>query len=346
MTNILLTIHSRLPHVHQILTGFSMLPSNSFQIVLDNRTDNADNPDRELGFLTAKSDGMKIVYDVLDGYQWPDAMKRHLTDCDYYFKRSFSEKENTRLFPDLEHKIRPLGFNYHVTYPGNPLEDHINKRSLRSIAKNIAGLLESWQFTTGVFETPEPVRKEHGFRIIFYTRLWDPQDVSSEKEACERRDITQVRIETIRQLRKAYPKEFRGGLSDTIYARQVAPDLIVPAIRTARSNYLKEMRGADICIGTMGLHESIGWKTGEYVAAGKAIVHEIFGTTLPGDFCVEKNYLSFVSPEECVCAVDTLLNDPERIYRMKCENRSYYEAYLRPDNLVLNTLRTAGMMSC
>lgn len=34
------------------------------------------------------------------------------------------------------------------------------------------------------------------------------------------------------------------------------------------------MHDTDICIGSMGLHKSIGWKTGEHIAASKAIINE------------------------------------------------------------------------
>jgi len=59
-----------------------------------------------------------------------------------------------------------------------------------------------------------------------------------------------------------------------------------------RRNYLEVMKQSDICISSMGLHQSIGWKTGEYIAASKAIINESFHYKVVGDFQIGKNYLS------------------------------------------------------
>ena len=88
----------------------------------------------------------------------------------------------------------------------------------------------------------------------------------------------------------------------------------------------------------MGLFESIGWKTGEYVAAAKAIVNEEMHFDVTGDFEVGKNWLSFRTTEECLQAVRALTEEPERLYQMKLANERYYQQYLRPDMLVKRTL--------
>lgn len=51
------------------------------------------------------------------------------------------------------------------------------------------------------------------------------------------------------------------------------------------------MRRSDICIGSTGLWDSIGWKTGEYVAAARAVVNERFVYEVPGGFREGVNYL-------------------------------------------------------
>ncbi len=94
----------------------------------------------------------------------------------------------------------------------------------------------------------------------------------------------------------------------------------------------------DICIGTMGLHESIGWKTGEYVAAAKAIVNERFHYQVTGDFAEGVNYLPFETAQECIAAVQQLVEDPRKLYEMKRANEAYYRRWLKPEVLVKNTL--------
>ena len=88
----------------------------------------------------------------------------------------------------------------------------------------------------------------------------------------------------------------------------------------------------------MGLFESIGGKTGEYVAAAKAIVNERLHYTVTGDFAEGIHYLSFETVEQCLDAVQKLVEDSQLRLAMKQANAEYYRNYLRPDMLVKNTL--------
>ena len=71
---------------------------------------------------------------------------------------------------------------------------------------------------------------------------------------------------------------------------------------------------------------------------GKAIVCEELRYEVPGDFLPMKNYLPFSNTEECIGAVEKLVNDPEYMYQMKLNNLMYYYQYLMPDRLVKRTL--------
>ena len=99
------------------------------------------------------------------------------------------------------------------------------------------------------------------------------------------------------------------------------------------------MQNADICIGTMGLDESIGWKTAEYIAANRALVHEKFKFELPGDFEVNRNYLEFSSAQECLEKVQFLVDHLDYLYEMKRANEKYYREYLRPDKQLWNAIQ-------
>lgn len=122
----------------------------------------------------------------------------------------------------------------------------------------------------------------------------------------------------------------------------MVPEWIVPRDWTERRAYLKLVHDSDICIGSMGLHGSIGWKTGEYVAAAKAIVNEALCYQVPGNFREGIHYLSFSAAEGCLDALESLAGHPERILAMKKANARYYREYLRPDVMIRNTLDIAA----
>ena len=325
---------SKLPHVSQIITGFHYLgKEQEYDIILANKTKKpADAPELPAA-VELLYRNKKIIYDLDDGYQHLDGMRYLLCDCDYYFKRSYSDEKNAALLAEFSDKIFPLGFNYHVSYEGNPINQD-PPAGIKQMIKKLIGFKSASYFTPEVFEKKSP-KKNSTPRILFYTRLWP----SKENEY-----INTMRIEIIRILRKKFGKAFSGGIQYSLLARSLCPDLILPPNKTNKSAYLKKLHDSDICIGSMGLHESIGWKTGEYVAASKAIVNEKLRYSVPGNFAEGKNYLSFESAEECIQAIERLMSDPELLEAMKANNHAYYNAFLKPDVLVRNTLRAVDSL--
>jgi hypothetical protein len=291
-------------------------------------------------FVLVEYHGKTLVYDMLDGYQHQESIQYYLQKCDFYFKRSYSKRKNEELGLMDTHKMYPLGFNYHVSCHNHPTD----KPAWKEFLKKLMGLEYnnycSTAFSRKAFEAV-PQYKGKKLTVMFSSRLWGESSGIDEEWNKERRYINHMRIDILRQLKSRNDIRFVGGLTDSELSREMAPDLIIPAELTRRSTYLKQMKKADICIGSMGLFESIGWKTGEYVAAGKAIINERFHYEVPGNFEEGKHYLGFDTAQECIRAVETLLEDPQRVYQMKKTNEKYYKNYLRPDMLIQNTLDIA-----
>lgn len=334
MDAVKLTIPSNIYHLDQIITGFLELKEQGWDVTIENQSKNEENPFYGLAVLLAQYRGKKLVYDLWDGYQDLPGMEKGLAWCDFYFKRSFSREKNQRFFPQYAEKMRPLGLNYHVTRRDDP----INEPLWKGIAKELTGRVSLRRFTREAFEeTPVPCRGKP--KILFLAQLWDDGEPGlTPGTRQERREINAMRLEILTALRRRFGEDFIGGLVDTPFARERAPELVLPRKDTERRAYLRRMHSADICIGTMGLHESIGWKTAEYVAAAKAIVNEKLRYEVPGGFAEGKNYLEFTTAEACVAAVERLAGDAEALFAMKQANADYYQNYLRPDVLVKNTL--------
>lgn len=335
MKNIEVQIISGVPHVTQVLSGFYELNRRGEYSVKFKNMLSAPSPYSDMSVVRVLYNGRVLIYDLLDGYIGTDRMTALLGECDLYFKRSFSAEKNASLPEELSKKMRPLGFNYHVTHKGCPINDPPIKR----LIKALTGKESMNSFTKEKFEGKAEMTE--GGRILFLTRLWDPDECVTEAGKNERIRINSDRIEIINALRKKYGDRAVTGLSDTPLARRLAPELIMDGSYTKRANYIKLLHSSDICIASTGLHSSIGWKTGEYVAAAKAIVTEPFAYEVTGDFEYGKNCLTYVTPRECLDAVETLIGNPDALYGMKKENEKYYRAYLSPDALVRNTLKIA-----
>lgn len=334
MEKIKFTIPSTIYHISQIATGFHILKKQGWPVEIVDQTKNRENPFFGLPVACAEYRGKKILYDLWDGYSDPEDMKKCLDWSDIYFKRSYSPEKNAQLFPESMDKIHPLGFNYHVTYRNSP----VNEPKLKSFLKPFLGKAPEPYFVPEVFEG-KPSRKDSPPRILFQAQLWDVRDPdmqASMAQECEY--INQTRIAIVRSLRETYGDLYFGGLRDSKLARELAPELIQPEKYTERRKYLNLVHSCDICIGTIGLHESIGWKTAEYVAAAKAIVNERFRYEVTGNFAEGKNYLAFTTAAECIEAVRQLVENPEERYAMQLENARYYREYLKPEVLVQRTL--------
>ena len=337
MEKIRLIIPSRVEHCAQIITGFLMLKEQGWDVELVNNFRDESALFYGLPAVTAEYRGKKLFYDVWDGYQDPEDMALGLEYCDFYFKRSFSAEKNQQLFPGDCRRMYPLGFNYYVTHPKNPADEPLWKALLRPLQ----GKTPARYFVPEVFEGSGDTPAGNPPKILFLARLWGREaELEGDPANEEREKISRDRIEIIRTLRKEYGDAFIGGLNDCPLSRQLAPDLIVPRELTERRHYLQAVHSSDICIGTTGLHGSIGWKAGEYVAAAKAIVHEEMCYSVTGDFREGVHYLSFRTARECVEAVAQLVENPQRLQTMKQANAAYYRQYLRPDMLVKNTLKT------
>lgn len=158
-------IVSNWSHCSQILAGLLMLQKNGrFTLNIYKEQGTRASKDN-CAIVRAKYKGMRIIYDVADGYGTGEWMRDLLDDCDFYFKRSYSTVKNDCLFHNAwANKMHPLGFNYHVTCEGNPY--NYSKASVDEMIKNVLGKKKNSYFTCDKFET-NIVNKSKEFKIIF-----------------------------------------------------------------------------------------------------------------------------------------------------------------------------------
>lgn len=342
-------LFNRGQHVSRLITGFHLLETKGIKVnFIEDSTNSRNAPHSSV--VEARIDGKCIAFDMCDGYSLtPQNAASYLYRVDAYFKRSYDKNMDKDLSEIELSKIRPFGFDYYATYKGNPID--IQPTSLKGKVKQAARDVIGYDKCMEVeyFEQKADY-KTKDLKIIFMTRLWDPAEISIEDDMSddfrsyseymirEREKINADRAKIIRELRTIYGNLFVGGIQHSTFAEKYCPDILIPKKLTRKKTYLDQMHAADICIGSMGLHKSIGWKTGEYVAASRAVVAERFAYEVTGNFAENINYIPFDSVEECLTAVERLYNNPEEVYKMKCANETYYKNYLRPERQITNAL--------
>lgn len=321
-------------HCSQIVSGFILLKK---QKLIDLKIIASDQSFTSMVEVIINN-SIRVVYDMADGYHFDlDSVKDYLLGVDYIFKRSYREECHSDIA--FCNKIHPLGLNYHVTTKNNPLDKWKEKGKIIKLTKwyikELMGLNYHQKFYVENFEDLPRLNNEKP-TILLSARTWGPSDDARLVEE-ETMIMNKMRADCIRMLRSRFGSKFIGGFTPRKEAIELYPDCLLDSSVTDRDNFLHIMKHSDICISTIGLHKSNGWKLGEYVAASKGIVSEKLYYYVP-HFMKNINYLEFTTPYECIEQVEALVNDSDKLFQMKKDNYQYYINNLRPDKIVLNTL--------
>ncbi|MEA3499543.1 MAG: hypothetical protein U9R41_00760 [Candidatus Marinimicrobia bacterium] len=343
-------------HINQIFAGLSMLNKEGIIGIKSSRVDNSlqwkdtnkqhllDKYKTQLNILL--NNHIKIHFDMHDSYEID---KNQLNQCDFYFKRSYL-KNYIRTIENSK-KIFAYGFNYRVL-PSN-IDLHFLKSKIYCSEK-IREYMQSFKtvFDINNYSFFYPREKFlNSFpslnkkpKIIFNVAAYDPysKKTRSKEKSEEFKKINNSRAEIINSMRKQFGNRFYGGFVHNKYSIKKYPNLLIPDKKNqVKKNYIKLLEKHPIGIASKGLHDSIGWKIAEYIAFSKAIVSEEMIYKVVGGFSDGKNYLQFNDKETLLSSSEKLLSDTDMRKKMMLNNYIYYQKYLRPDNLILNTFLIA-----
>lgn len=271
---------------------------------------------------------------------------------DLYFKRSYHPG---RLPPAQYPKLRPLGLVNDVRLDGFDLWEA--RRILGqpiTLARRGATLLRFLLHSAATFANlgprpnlallhapPDLARPPC---VLFMAGLWDPSMVPADvpDKAAEFAAINETRAACVRLLRREFGARFFGGVQHTDFTRRDFADVLLPEARAASKRaYIRRVRDYPICIATIGLHGSNGWKLAEYVSLSRSIVSEPLEYQVPGEFAPPTHYLEFRSAESCVEQVSRLMDDADLRAAQMQANHDYYRRWMRPEavaDYVLGTM--------
>lgn len=345
-----LIVNSDVEHLRQIYTGFSLLHRQGFlelkQTIPNEFLQNKNDSRRwvDYKFYNTKAilnEKITVCYDTHD-WNWID--EEILREADFYFKRSYDESFISQL--KEKEKVFPLGLNYQVSSSERDVFQlqrtafYAGKDKLKALIKALHKGKKGETEQLANLESPPNFTLPP--KVLFMARAWDTNLIENktQKESVER--LNETRAECVRRLRKEFGVNFFGGLAHDDYAVRHFKDCLLPDGELSnKRKYLEILKNFPICVTTVGLNGSNGWKLGEYVAFSKAIITEPLHYLVPGDFAKDKNYLEFTTPEESVeKAIELFENQDEREKMMRA-NREYYLNYLRPDRMIFNTLQIA-----
>lgn len=260
-------------------------------------------------------------------------------DYDYYFKRSLSSI-------DIFSNVYPLNFQVNYSYKSLNI---LNKFSLRELADRnnrveVFRALDFFNLFTNLSHNamdvrsfPKEVNNNNG-RIIFQTRLWNPDNHPDLQEKNRRELQNEFRIEACRIIKKNFKNTVVGVFPDKLSSK-IAFDVLLDIKKTSKENYFKQLRNSDIGIADDGLKDTPGWKIGEYLLFGKAVITTPLSIAVD-NFNEHVNYEKLSdrnSYDELPEKIEHLLSK-NRYLEMGTNNLSWSENYLHPKNYIKRIL--------
>ncbi len=242
--------------------------------------------------------------------------------------------------------IYPLNFQANYSYKSLwllskfKIKDLVNKVNRIEIIRS----LDYFNVFTNSSHNAMDVRKltkklnDNNGNIIFYTRLWNPDNHIDSDEKERRRLQNEFRIESCRLVKNNFDKASVGLFPDALSAK-LAPDLLLDVKKTSLKQYFGMLRQADIGIADDGLKDTAGWKIGEYLLFGKAVI------TTPLNIAIE-NFEEHVNYEK-LSSRSSFMELPEKIeylldgkkyLEMGNNNLKWSGEYLHPKNYIKRIL--------
>ena len=152
-------------------------------------------------------------------------------------------------------------------------------------------------------------------------------------------DINDARVEAFDALRAHLGSSFDGGVvpngPSALSPEQIGTSLPLVEFlgRTARSI---------VAVNLPGVHHCLGWKLGEYLALGKAIVSTPLEHEMPGSFDHgEHVHVVARGPDGWVAAVDRLIDDATYRHHLEHNARAYFDEWVSPHAAVTRVLARA-----
>jgi hypothetical protein len=114
-------------------------------------------------------------------------------------------------------------------------------------------------------------------------------------------------------------------------------DLIT--FKEVTKSYFEKTKISRFVFNTPAVHECHGWKLGEFLAMGKAIISTPLNNEIPGEL-VHGRHIHFITNEkELKVAINLLINDDAYRNLLEAGAKNYYLRYANPRSVIVNILQ-------
>jgi hypothetical protein len=278
---------------------------------------------------------MSIFFDYSDDIVFLDDHEKY--DC--YFKRSLSSVTSFK-------NVYPLNFNVPLSYRTFSFLLKLKKNFL-FYKHNKTELYRALDFFHLKSNAAHSLLDIRGFdkdisvgngEALYYTRLWNPHSTNDPLEKARRLIQNEFRINACRIIKKSF-RNSDVGLYPDHFSIKKAPDLVLDLKSCRKSSYLKKLKKFSIGIADDGLKDTPGWKIGEYLLHGKAVISTPISVQIE-DFKQGVNYLE-LSSRSAYKELPDCINDLQKnnkYIEMGQANLEWSSQYIHPKNYLSRVL--------
>ncbi len=276
-------------------------------------------------------EGKDVFFDFSDDSKFLDDPKKF----SYYFKRSLR-------LEDKQGNVYPLNFNVPMAYKCHSLLLNLkrdllfDKWSRVEVIKAIDKFALFTKSSHGVLDIRRYPKEvvDYGGNVIFHTRLWNP-DNHPDSDEKERRILqNEFRINACRIIKKNFSSSSVGLFSDDL-SKKLAPDLLLDSKHSKKDSYLNMLNKHNIGIADDGLKDTPGWKIGEYLLFGKAVITTPLNISLD-NFKEGVNYETLSTRSsylEIPNKIESLLKN-KKYLEVANANKEWSNHYIHPQNYI------------
>lgn len=279
-----------------------------------------------------------FYFDYSDDTQFLDDTKKY----DFYLKRSLK-------IIDVNQNVFPLNLQVNYSYKSLKLLSKLNLKVLTNKANRIEIIRAIDYFSTftnlshnetDIRKLPNKIEDNDG-KVVFFTRLWNPDNHRDVDEKERRKLQNEFRIEACRIIKKNFKNASVGLFPDGLSSK-LAPDLLLDIKKTSLKEYFGILRQCNIGIADDGLKDTPGWKIGEYLLFGKAVVTTPINIVVD-NFNEHTNYEKVSSRSAYIELPDKIeyLLKEKKYLEVDQNNLNWSNTYLHPSNYLNRVLSKA-----
>ncbi len=274
--------------------------------------------------ITRNGQTVKMIIDSRDSNQiWP----AELEWCDVYGKVNYNAETTPQIGND---KIFPIGPSFGIrvwNLPQALAKAFRNSiRFKKSIADQREFLANYWrQYTRFPLATYFKKETSRGFYIFFMGTIW-------QKEA----QTNLFRSNFIYACKKNKNIEFEGGFAPRKDGNNFGFDNIVTEKRYPLAQYMSKIKQSVIVFNTPAVLSCHGWKLGEFLAMGKAMVSTVHLNVLPAPL-EDGTHLMYVDGNDIADydkKIAILLESETQRKLIETNAKAYFETYLSPRKVI------------